>query len=69
MMFNLKVTPVGSDGRSLAATELNLTLEDVRRRDFGTLLRPLLLDWFEIAQEIDQLTQAEKEGELVVVSS
>jgi hypothetical protein len=63
----LTVTPIEADGRQLTSTKYLLSQDDVERSDFGELLRPLILDWAEIARWIDnvaELVEADSSGSL-----
>lgn len=54
MRYALTVTPVEANGYELPSTTYVLSQDDMDHPDFGEL-RPLILDWVDVAREIDEL--------------
>lgn len=55
MRYALTVTPVEPGGYELPSTTYVLSQDDMEHPDFGELLRPLILDWADVAREVDEL--------------
>jgi hypothetical protein len=68
MFFNLTITPVVGYGRELAPSTWTLSEDDVANPMLGDYLREIILDWGEIAREIDELVKAHEQGDLELVS-